>query len=85
MLYLRLSKQCKVQIQSSCFSCPLEFHHSKTKQELNDILEELKISREGVVHDPDSVAAKNVYGQKQKLDQLIVMGDASGLADTSNV
>lgn len=84
VLQIRLSKQRKAQIQS-CFICPLEFYYPKNVDEHDDLPEEIKKDREGVVDDTDSAAAKTDYGQNKRLDWLIVMDDVSCIADKSNV
>ena len=62
----------------------LDFHYSKNTDELDDLLEEFKKNREGVVDDNGSAAAKHVYRQTQKFDWLIPMDDVSHIADKSN-
>lgn len=66
------------------FQLPPRFSLSQKTDELDDLLEEFKKNREGVVDDNGSAAAKHVYRQTQKLDWLIPMDDVSRIADKSN-
>ena len=65
--------------------CQPDLHYPKNIDELNNLFEKWKNDREGVVNDTDSVAAKHVYRQTQKLGWLIAMDDVSCLAGESNL
>ena len=65
--------------------CQPDLHYPKNIDELDDLLEKWKKDREGVVSDTDSVAAKHVYWQTQKLGWLIATDDVSCLAGKSHL
>ena len=83
---IRLTQKREAEIQSN-FSCELNFSYPANVDELENLLEELKLkSRSEEVSDSDSTAAvnkNNVFGEKSNRDRLIVFGDVSGLADDS--
>ena len=55
----------ELQIQSR-FDCPIKCHYTKNVDQLGNLLEEYKKSREDTVADTNS-AAKNIYGQKETI------------------
>ena len=76
----RSPKQREAQIQL-CYSC----HYPKNTEELDHLLEELKKDRESMVDITDFTVEKKIFfGKEQKLDQLFVIDNGSGLADQSN-
>ena len=81
---IALSERKEAQIQS-CFSSQVEFHYPSTVNDLEDLIDQFKKSREKTVDDTDSfLDDENLFGQNEKLDKLTVMGDVSRLADKSN-
>ena len=48
-------------------------------EELDDLLEKYKMSRKSVLYGTDFTAEKDVFGEEQNLDRLIVMEFIMGL------
>ena len=81
---IRLDEVSKAKIQS-CFKCEVEFQYPKSKETFDNLLEEFKNKSnesDPTQDDTHSVNSDN-FGERSKRDRLIVMDDASGLADSS--
>ena len=76
---VQLSRSREAEIQS-CFNSKVEFHHAQDVEDLKKFTETLKLRTENLVEN-DSIN-KSVYGENKVMDQLIVMDDFSGLADS---
>ena len=75
-----IDKKREVKIQSS-FSNETEVHIAKEPDELDSLIETFKLRSHEKIIDKNNV--NNSSGESKKLDQLIVMDDASGVADVS--
>ena len=73
-------KQKEAEIQSY-FSNETEVHVAKEQDELDSLIETFKIWSPEESNDNNNV--NNSFGENKKLDQLIIMDDVSGVADTS--
>ena len=73
-------KQREAEIQSY-FSNETEVHVAKEQDELDSLIETFKFRSREESNDNDNV--NNSFGKNKKLDRLIIMGDVSGVADTS--
>ena len=84
--YVKLDKRREAEIQS-CFSCELEFHYPKNKENFENLLQDFKIKSSKSGESSDTYSADDngdgTYGENTKRDRLIVMNDVSGLADAS--
>ena len=84
--HLKLDKSREVEIQFS-FDCKVEFHYPKNKEYFENLLEQLKLhiqSDKTLTKDTNSVDFINdVYGENKERERLIIMDNASALADTS--
>ena len=78
---IQLSKSREAEIRSS-FSYDVSFHYPQTLEAFGDLVEEFKLKS---IDDTDSSINANNYGEKKKIDHLIVMDNVSGLADCSNI
>ena len=71
----------------SCFSCHADFHYPREKHNFEELLEQFKSrSNTAKLNETDSTELNlywNSFGVKSKRDPLIVMGDVSGVADSS--
>ena len=65
----------------SCFSNETEIHIAKEPDELDSLIETLKLRTRDIVDDNDDV--NSLFGKNKKIDCLIVMDDVSGIADIS--
>ena len=65
----------------SCFSNETEIHIAKEPDELDSLIETLKLRTRDIVDDNDVV--NSLFGENKKMDRLIVMDDISGVADIS--
>ena len=65
----------------SCFSNETEIHIAKEPDELDSLIETLKLRTRDIVDDNDDV--NSLFGKNKKMDRLIVMDDVSGVADIS--
>ena len=75
-----IDEKRKVKIQS-CFSNETEVHIAKEPDELDSLIETLKLRTRDIVDDNDVV--NSLFGENKKMDRLIVMDDVSGVADIS--
>ena len=75
-----IDKQREAEIQSY-FSNETEVHVAKEQDELDSLIETFKLRSREESNDNDNV--NNSFGENKKLDQLIIMDDVSGVADTS--
>ena len=75
-----IDEKRKVKIQS-CFSNETEVHIAKEPDELDSLIETLKLRTRDIVDDNDDV--NSLFGKNKKMDRLIVMDDVSGVADIS--
>ena len=65
----------------SCLSNETEIHTAKERDELDSLIETLKLRTRDIVDDNDDV--NSLFGKNKKMDRLIVMDDVSGVADIS--
>ena len=80
---IKLTEAREAEIQSN-FSCDLNFSYPSEINELESIIEELKIKSRSEQNSDQNIVNKNdVFGEKSKRDKLIVFDDVSGLADDS--
>ena len=79
-----ISESRKAQIES-CFDCDIEFMIVKDEDDLNDVIEHFKEINQDIDNnnDNDDNVNDTMYGEKKKLDHLIIMDDVSGIADSS--
>ena len=75
-----IDKKREAEIQSY-FSNETEIHIAKEPDELDSLIETFKLRSHEEIIDKNNV--NNSSGESKKLDQLIVMDDASGVADVS--
>ena len=79
---LSVSREAEIQ---SCFAVPVEFQYPSRVEELDNFLVHFKkISSRNNVDNDSSFEESNIFGEKEKVDRLIVMDRISGLADRSN-
>ena len=71
-------REAKIQ---PCFSNETEIQNSKERDELNSLIETLKVRNCDIVDDNDDV--NSLFGKNKKMDRLIVMDDVSGVAGMS--
>ena len=69
-------RQAKIQ---SCFSNETEINIAKEPDELDLLLETFKLR----THDIPDDSINSLFGEKKKMDRLIVMEDVLGVADIS--
>ena len=69
-------REAKIQ---SCFSNETEIHIEKEPDELDLLLETFKLR----THDIPDDSINSLFGEKKKMDRLIVMEDVLGVADIS--
>ena len=67
----------------SRFSCDIEFHYPKDKYRFDSLSEEFKLRSKNSSSNIDTCSLNSSYGENIKRNLLIVMDDASDLADTS--
>ena len=77
--YIVLTRETDTEIES-CFQCDVEFHYPQDQVALSDLIEEFK-NRSSKNSNENNV--NNIFGEKTVRDRLIIMDDASGLADES--
>ena len=65
----------------SCFSNETEIHIAKGPDELDALIETLKLRTHDVVDENDDV--NSLFGENKKMDRVIVMANVSGVADIS--
>ena len=75
-----IDKKREAEIQSY-LSNEAEVHIAKEPDELDSLIETFKLRSHEEIIDKNNV--NNSSGESKKLDQLIVMDDASGVADVS--
>ena len=71
-------REAKIQ---PCFSNETEIQNSKERDELDSLIETLKVRNRDIVDDNDDV--NSLFGKNKKMDRLIVMDDVSGVAGIS--
>ena len=71
-------KEAKIQ---SCFSNKTEIHIAKEPDELDSLIETLKLRTRDIVDDNDDV--NSLFDKNKKMDRLIVMDGVSGVVDIS--
>ena len=64
----------------SCFSNETEIHIAKEPDELDSLIETLKLRTRDIV---DDNVVNSLFGENKRMDRLIVMDDVSGVADIS--
>ena len=75
-----IDKKRETKTQSR-FSNETEIHTPKEPDELDSLIETLKLRTRDIVDDNDDV--NSLFGKNKKMDRLIVMDDVSGVADIS--
>ena len=77
-----VSRDAEIQ---SCFAALVEFQYPSKVEELDNLLVHFtKISSRSNVDNNSTFEEGNIFGEKEKMDRLIVMDHISGLADGSN-
>ena len=71
-------REAKTQL---CFSNETGNHTAKEPDEIDSLIETLKLRTRDIVDDNDDV--NSLFGKNKKMDRLIVMDDVSGVADIS--
>ena len=71
-------REAKIQ---PCFSNETEIQNSKERDELDSLIETLKVRNRDIVDYNDDV--NSLFGKNKKMDRLIVMDNVSGVADIS--
>ena len=71
-------REAKTQL---CFSNETGNHTAKEPDEIDSLIETLKLRTRDIVDDNDDV--NSLFGKNKKMDRLIVMDDFSGAADIS--
>ena len=79
---LSVSREAEIQ---SCFAAPVEFQYPSRVEKLDNLLVHFKkISSCSNVDNDSTFEEGNIFGEKEKMDRLIVMDHISGLTDRSN-
>ena len=72
-----IDEQREAEIQS-CFSNNVEFHFITEPDELTSLIEKFKLRTRDIANNENNF----VFGEKIKMDRLIVMDDISGIANS---